>query len=373
MKNTVVLSILCLVILTFTFSCNQKVAEWKGTIEEKEGVIIVENPKEPIFRNDIFGLEEDLSIGEVEGSEEYMFSNLSSIDVDDDENIYLFDSRQAKIKVFDKSGNFKREIGKRGQGPGEFTFPWGMTISHKFGIVVFDLIYRRMIIFSLSGEHQIDVPTWKQGGLLNMKLDSIGNIVGEVSIPGEKRIYALKKFNIDFEPIFTITSFERVKIPLLESISPKYHYCITGNDEIIWGHSGNYIINVHSFDGKLIKKITNDFELIKINEEEYREQVERKFGGKPIPPEFEQELPIYYPAFKSLSVDENGRLFVGTFQKISEGKERYYDVFNSDGKYIAKISPRAAPRVWKKGKLYTIEEDEEGFQVVKRYKVTWNY
>jgi hypothetical protein len=30
------------------------------------------------------------------------------------------------------------------------------------------------------------------------------------------------------------------------------------------------------------------------------------------------------------------------------------------------------PRVWKKKKLYTIEEDEEGFQVVKRYKVKWS-
>jgi len=86
-----------------------------------------------------------------------------------------------------------------------------------------------------------------------------------------------------------------------------------------------------------------------------------------------QELPKFYPAFKSLSVDEKGRLFVCTFKKISEGKENYYDVFNSDGKYIAEISLRAKPRVWKSGKIYTIEENEEGFQVVKRYKVSWNY
>ncbi len=29
-------------------------------------------------------------------------------------------------------------------------------------------------------------------------------------------------------------------------------------------------------------------------------------------------------------------------------------------------------QVWKKGKLYTIERDEEGYQYVKRYKVNWN-
>jgi hypothetical protein len=30
------------------------------------------------------------------------------------------------------------------------------------------------------------------------------------------------------------------------------------------------------------------------------------------------------------------------------------------------------PGLFKKGKLYTIEEDEEGYRVVKRYKVKWN-
>jgi len=334
-------------------------------------VIIVKNPKEPMYQEDVFQLKEEITIGEREGREEYMFSNLSSIDIDEDENIYIFDSGQAKIKVFDKMGNFIREIGKRGQGPGEFTFPWRIMISPKQELVVSDLIKRRLIIFSLTGEYKIDVPTWKQGTLLNMMLDSSGNIVGEVYLPGEKRIFALKKFNSDFEPIFTIDSFEREKTPLLESISPKFHYCISKRDEIIWGHSGKYIINIHSFDGKLIKKIIKDFELIKINEEEYSEQVERKFGGRPIPPQFEQELPKSYPAFKSLTVDEKGRLFVSTFKKISEGEESYYDVFNSDGKYIAEISLRAAPRVWKSGKLYTIESDDDGFPVVKRYKVAW--
>ena len=49
------------------------------------------------------------------------------------------------------------------------------------------------------------------------------------------------------------------------------------------------------------------------------------------------------------------------------------DMFDSEGKYIARISLKFSPIIWKKKKLYTIEEDDEEFQVVKRYKVTWNY
>jgi hypothetical protein len=41
------------------------------------------------------------------------------------------------------------------------------------------------------------------------------------------------------------------------------------------------------------------------------------------------------------------------------------------GKYMAKISLKSRPYVIKKNKLYTIEEDNEGYQIVKRYKITW--
>ncbi len=51
----------------------------------------------------------------------------------------------------------------------------------------------------------------------------------------------------------------------------------------------------------------------------------------------------------------------------------YYDVFDSEGKFIVKISLKIRPRVWKKNKLYLVEEDEDGFQFIKRYKVTWKY
>ena len=47
-------------------------------------------------------------------------------------------------------------------------------------------------------------------------------------------------------------------------------------------------------------------------------------------------------------------------------------IFDAEGKYILKVHFRTTPRTIKKNKLYTIEEDEEGFQIVKRYKINWN-
>jgi hypothetical protein len=46
-------------------------------------------------------------------------------------------------------------------------------------------------------------------------------------------------------------------------------------------------------------------------------------------------------------------------------------VFDPEGKYIARFTLKYWAIVWKKQKLYTIEEDEEGYQIVKRYSVGW--
>jgi hypothetical protein len=48
-----------------------------------------------------------------------------------------------------------------------------------------------------------------------------------------------------------------------------------------------------------------------------------------------------------------------------------YDIFDSEGKFIAQVRLKMNPMIWKKGYMYTIEDDAEGFKVVKRYKVSW--
>ena len=55
----------------------------------------------------------------------------------------------------------------------------------------------------------------------------------------------------------------------------------------------------------------------------------------------------------------------------SEKENSVLDVFDSEGKFIVKIPLKIRPYVLKKEKLYTVEEDEEGYLMVKRYKINW--
>lgn len=105
------------VVLIFTFfCCSQQKAEWKGTIEEVDGVTIVKNPKEPMYGEDVFSLEEELSIGVAEGAEEYMFLDAREVAVDNRERIFVSAGRGIHIKVFDnfwKLYNNNRTTGTR--------------------------------------------------------------------------------------------------------------------------------------------------------------------------------------------------------------------------------------------------------------------
>ena len=96
MRDRFISIVLLIPLAILTFSCSQNGPKWKGTIEEEEGVTVVKNPKVPMYGEDVFHLEDELSIGEKEAQEECMFSQLTSIDVDEDENIYVFDSKQGK-------------------------------------------------------------------------------------------------------------------------------------------------------------------------------------------------------------------------------------------------------------------------------------
>lgn len=90
-------------ILCIMVGC-QDMADWGGTIEEEDGVMVVKNPQEPFYGPEVFNLEEDLIITNEAGEEEYMFQDAQNLTVDDDENIYVNDMKAAHIRVFDKNG-----------------------------------------------------------------------------------------------------------------------------------------------------------------------------------------------------------------------------------------------------------------------------
>ena len=61
----------------------------------------------------------EISIGELEGPEEYLFGSIYAIAVDGERQVYVLDAQAQQVRVFDPEGNHLRTLGGRGEGPGE--------------------------------------------------------------------------------------------------------------------------------------------------------------------------------------------------------------------------------------------------------------
>jgi hypothetical protein len=352
-------------------------AEWKGTIEVENGVQVIKNPAEPIFTNNALFLEEELTIGRAEGKEGYFFTEIrsprSTIAVDKHDRIYVLDVRECRLNVFDKTGKFLKTIGRRGQGPGEFRGPYQLLISAQDEIIVEELITRQLTYFSLEGLYKKTV-SLAEAGIADINIDSTGNIYGIDIILDEKNPrWELKKFDSNLTYLATLDSAPYKSPTQADGYNPFGYgslcFCIIINDQIVSGFSQKYELKLFGPQGDLIKKITKDYIPVKITKEEIEARTKGhiSLGGPALKP----SIPKYHLPFRTLMSGDEGRIFVASWEMTKDRKQRYYDIYDPAGKCISRKSFKFMPQIWKNGKLYAIEEDEEGFPYVKRFKVTW--
>ncbi len=147
--------ILLLPVFIFLASCGQQKAEWKGTIEEVDGVTYVRNPKEGIWDSEQKAnvtLTKVAQIGELVGPEEFLFVYISDVTVSSKGDIYIADRQLCEIRKFNKEGEHLLTIGRQGQGPGEFQDIRVITTNVQDDLIVFDNMLARVSIYSDKGE-----------------------------------------------------------------------------------------------------------------------------------------------------------------------------------------------------------------------------
>ncbi len=58
-KANIISIVFLLIILFVSVSCTKQTSEWKGTITEEDGIIVVKNPDDPIYKEPLFTVEEE--------------------------------------------------------------------------------------------------------------------------------------------------------------------------------------------------------------------------------------------------------------------------------------------------------------------------
>jgi hypothetical protein len=362
-RLTIYLSVLLISVIV---SCNRQQSEWGGSVGEADGVTVVQNPIEPLYGEDVLQLEEELSIGEAEGREEYMFGGVRDLAILPNGNIYVLDYRKGHIKIFNRQGQYLETIGKPGQGPGELNRPRSLCIR---GDVLFvPEASRQISVFSISGEFEKRISTKDVWALLTRATSSGNFLVTSGVIDPEYIHYSLTLYDGDMNLIKEIaTSPAPDARKGFDPFMAIAFWTLGKDDMIIYGYPKDFELQIFDPDGNLIRKIRKDYDPVEVTDEE-KEEYENDSASPP-----NLTFSKYHSAFRRLFADDQGRIFVETWEKTEDDADHFYDVFDQDGKYILKTTLPNRPRCCLDGMLYTIEEDEDGYQYVKRYRVTWSY
>ncbi len=80
------------------------------------------------------------------------FAKPTNVAVDDEGNIYVSDTLNFRVEVFDAEGTFIRSFGKAGDGPGYFARPKGIAIDADGHVWVADEVQDRLQLFTPEGQ-----------------------------------------------------------------------------------------------------------------------------------------------------------------------------------------------------------------------------
>jgi hypothetical protein len=339
----------------------------------KNGIPVIYNPKQPVpakgTPNRLIP-RQDLIIGQSDGDDNYIFSTLRSIQVDNEGNIFALDSKEGKIKEFDKYGKHLRTIGKKGPGPGEWQVPSRMHLTPDERLAILDRGNNRIGFYSLQGECLSEISTAKWD-FLQLRVDSRSHIYADYLAFSDKGVsQKLLKFDSSLNLLATIAESQSdMKLPRFNIMTDRFVYDIIRGDQLAWAYTTRYEIQISNLEGKTIKKIVKDYDRINITEKDKRDIIQGRYGEAGPPQRLILEFPTHFYPIQSIVVDDKGQFYVRTYERDSKGNYSI-DVFNSEGIYSAKFSLPAADilSTVRQDKLYClVEENEEGIPQVKRY------
>ena len=98
--------------------------------------------------------EEVFRVGSLMGEEWEQFGDVQRVSFDGEGRLYVFDSQTERIFVVDTDGALIREIGRKGEGPGEFRNAEDFVALEDGRVVVADLEHRAYHLFDANGDFE---------------------------------------------------------------------------------------------------------------------------------------------------------------------------------------------------------------------------
>ncbi|MBL7084395.1 MAG: 6-bladed beta-propeller [Candidatus Aminicenantes bacterium] len=359
-------TILIINLLLLVISCSEK-SGYPLRTEIIDGVKVITNPEYPRDGQFTYQLEEELIIGEKEGDENYMFNQPQSVKASEDGSIYVLDWRDICIKAYDRQGKYQRTIGRQGQGPGEFSSGFlYFDISSDGKIYIMDCRNSCVIIMDKDGAfiHSFRLP----GRLFEeMKTDKDNFIYFERTFTDEEmRKMSIHRYNSNGDEILNYGTFKIVQ-PVIQRrtktssssttsrLAATTVWTVDQEGKLYVGFGDKYQIGVYNPNGSLSFKFGRDYPPI----------LSRNYDDNPLHPKY---VGVFNVITRHWFFDEAGNLWIETPSK-EDIEEIVYDIFSPEGIYLKRTCLKYRILHFKNGKAYSIVTTNEGFKVVKRFRM----
>lgn len=319
-----------------------------------------------------------------------------SFDVDEAGNIYLLESLEGSVTVYDKDGKIIRQFGKKGQGPGEFESSVYLSVSPEKKIYVLDRPRKVIQIFDMYGKWLERRQLLSAGMMNNLKFDSGGCVYIQdmrnlFALKDEERIKRgvaglsrLQKFNSRFEKIMDVEIWDNRFLKKAQNVGYNYllyHdifcYQIDSNNCLYYGDSSQYEIRQIASNGQLKKIIKKKGSRILTT----KQDLANLLKDFPELKAQDSEMSKIKPFFLDFHVLDKIGLLVGAYENEWNNKGILNcDLFDHDGVYIAKVKvPRyyyskdqdsiseQRNRLFKNGRCYSLvyNEKDEALELVR--------
>jgi len=243
----------------------------------------------------------------------------------------------------------------------------------KFGFVIFDS----------GGKHITNLSGDDARRSQNSAIDSRGSIIlDSIKIQDmEHRWDVLKRFDAE------MTAGEDIRFVDIGSpynvAAPLVVWALASNDDIVFGYPDTYRVERMDFLGRIKRIIEKEHTPVALDAED-KARIAKAIASIPFPPESGQKgsFPMpqelakklgaskYRSAYRKIQVDDRNRLYVQTWQK--RGDSFVTDIFDAEGRYMVEAVFPVRSEFFG-DKLYAIEEDADGYPMVKRYSMQWIY
>ena len=369
------------------------------------------------------------AVGRAEGADHEIFGEVSSVAFDAAENLYVLDRPGARVLVFDRGGRFLRQIGRKGQGPGELMVPMQLVIGGDGTIIVSDLARPGYALFRPDGTFVRNVMTqgWMPSFGGPLAWHPRGGIAGTFRqapsfdggrLPRQEQVMPVLFQPLDGgEPVRLYDVPQRLNIQQSSDapgqvqvritpppvFTPGVHFGVIPSGQMAVAFTPGYTVRILDPNGQTVRYLQRpmrtrlttdrDREAARAQLREQlasgRGQVRIEIGGgggggrRPRPdgpsgPALEQMMAQLrfadtIPALNGLRVSPSGKLWLErTAQTI--GDPGPVDLVTPEGEYLGTITALGLPDAISRGGLAAfIEQDEDGVDrvVVRRLPDAW--